>query len=101
MEKCVVLAARAYDFQDERNQQIKGVSLTYITDHYEDTHDRRGSFPMIVSATSEVFHSISALPGVYELDFRQRPGRGGKPGLTVVGAKLCVPLTSLLEVVAE
>lgn len=101
MEKCVILSARAYDFQDSQNQQVKGVSLTYLTGDHEDTDQRRGVFPMTVSATSEVFRSITAVPGVYELDFKQRPGRGGKPSLTVVGAKFFAALTPLLQVIGE
>lgn len=101
MEKCVILSARAYDFEDARNQHIKGVSLTYLTGDSEDSDQRRGVFPMTVSATSDVFRSITALPGVYELDFKQRPGRQGKPSLAVVGARLCTPLTSLLQVIGE
>ncbi len=101
MEKCVILSARAYDFEDARNQQIKGVSLIYITGDCENTEQRRGVFPMTVSGTSEVFRSITSVPGVYELDFKQRPGRYGKPALVVVGAKLCAPLTPLLQVIGE
>jgi hypothetical protein len=32
-----------------------------------------------------VWHQLQAVPGFYQVDFRQRPGKGGRPALQAVG----------------
>jgi hypothetical protein len=63
---------------------VEGVSLTYLTDNVENTGDRRGCEPLKISAPVEVLPLIQAVPGVYNMDFKQRPGKNGRPTLQVV-----------------
>lgn len=83
--KCLVLGARRYSFDGEGGGRVEGVTLHYLTDDQYSDRDQKGRVPMQVSAPSEVFHQLNQLPGEYEVDFRQRPGRGGKPTLSAVG----------------
>ncbi len=83
--KCLVLGARRYSFDGEDGGRVEGVTLHYLTDDQFPDENQKGQLPMQVSAPSEVFHQLSQLPGQYEIDFRQRPGRGGKPALACVG----------------
>ena len=86
MERCIVLTARRYDFKDDEGKRIEGVTLTYLTGDAESQPDYRGRAVMSVPAPMEMWHQLTAIPGVYGIDFRQRPGPKGRPVLTAVGA---------------
>jgi hypothetical protein len=97
METCVLLAARRYQFTDDKTgRPVEGVSLTYLTGDSETTPDQRGMFPLSITAPLEVFGLLTEVPGVYDMDFKQRPGKGGKPALQVVGLRFKQALTGLL-----
>jgi hypothetical protein len=83
MEKCLLLSARKYDFEDN-GKRVEGVSLVYLTDNIETTGDRRGCEPLKISAPLDVLPHLQAVPGVYQMDFKQRPGKNGRPTLQVV-----------------
>jgi hypothetical protein len=97
METCIVLSAREYDFEDEKGKQIKGVTINYLTGDVESDHDRRGVFPFTINAPADVHHALKALPGVYQLDFKQRPGLKGRPVVQVVAAKLVQALDGMMK----
>jgi hypothetical protein len=97
METCVLLAARSYDFTDDTGKNVKGVTLTYLTGDVEVSGERRGAFPMTINAPSEIATSLSTLPGVYDLDFKQRPGPKGRPVLQVVGVKFKAALDGMFK----
>ena len=84
METCVLLSARRYDFKDDAGKQVDGVTLTYITEDVETDGDTRGCQPMSVAGSSLVWSKLRDVPGVYDLDFKQRPGPNGKPTLKLV-----------------
>lgn len=83
--RCLVLGARRYDFKDNDGGRVEGVSLHYLTLDGSDDSDVRGEIPLSCSAPPAVFHQLEELPGMYEVDFRQRPGRGGRPQLVCAG----------------
>jgi hypothetical protein len=87
METCVLLSARRYDFKDDTGKQVDGVTLTYITENVETDGDTRGCQPMSVTGTTALWSNLGEVPGVYDLDFKQRPGPKGKPTLQLVGVK--------------
>jgi hypothetical protein len=87
MEQCIVLSARRYDFKDEAGKQVQGVNLTYLTDDVQDDPDARGLAPMNVTAPYDLWPQLGVVPGVYDLDFKQRPGPKGKPTLQLVRVK--------------
>ncbi len=98
METCVLLSARKYEFADDKGRPVQGVTLNYLTDDVEQEPDRRGLSPMTINAPLELWHQLGQVPGVYELDFKQRPGLKGRPQLSVVAAKFRAPLDHLLRV---
>lgn len=83
--ECLILAARRYDFKDEGGRRVEGVTLTYLTGDVDDAGDRRGQAPLSIAAPSDVWHDLQAVPGFYRVDFRQRPGKNGRPALQAVG----------------
>jgi hypothetical protein len=83
--RCLVLGARRYDFKDDDGARVEGVTLHYLTLEGSEGSDSMGEIPLQVSAPPGVYHQLSQLPGSYDVDFRQRPGRGGKPTLTATG----------------
>ncbi len=86
MERCIVMTARRYDFKDEATgRRIEGVTLTYVTGDVEEQQDYRGRSVMSIPAPADVWHQLQALPGVYGVDFKQRPGPKGRPTLQAVG----------------
>lgn len=87
MEQCVLLSARRYDFKDDAGKQVEGVTLTYITENVETEGDTRGCQPLSVAGESSVWSKLGAVPGLYDMDFKQRPGPKGKPTLKLVDVK--------------
>ena len=98
METCVVLGARSYSFEDAQGKLVSGVSVTYITGDVENEADRKGAFPLTITGPLQLLAQFPTLPGVYDMDFKQRPGPKGKPTLQVVGATLKGPLDGFLRV---
>ncbi len=91
--KCLVLGARRYSFDGEGGGKVEGVTLHYVTHDQEAGQDQKGTIPLQVSAPLSVFHELQAVPGSYDVDFRQRPGRGGKPTLMVAGVSYGGPIS--------
>lgn len=87
METCIVLGARRYEFKDESGQTVRGVSFEYLTGDTGDGVEQKGATVMKISAAPEVFGQLQAVPGVYDMDFKQRPGKGGRPTLQLVAVK--------------
>lgn len=85
--RCLVLGARRYDFKDDDGGRVEGVTLHYLTldGSLDGSTDQRGEIPMQVSAPMAVFKELDECPGYYEVDFKQRPGRGGRPTLQAAG----------------
>jgi hypothetical protein len=87
------LGARRYDFKDDDGARIEGVTLHYLTSDQDGGEDQKGTIPLQVSAPPSTFHQLEVLPGRYDVDFRQRPGRGGKPTLTASGVDYLGPIS--------
>ena len=83
--RCLVLGARRYDFKDDDGGRVEGVTLHYLTLDSEQSSDQLGEVPLSCSAPPTLWHQLQDLPATYEVDFRQRPGRGGKPTVQAVG----------------
>ena len=101
METCVLLSARRYDFKDDAGKQVEGVTLTYITENVETDGDTLGCQPLSVAGASSVWASLGEVPGVYDLDFKQRPGPKGKPTLQLVGLKFVAPVELMQDAVPK
>lgn len=87
MNAYLVIAAKAYDFKNDREERVQGVNVYYLDPEMrEDTETQVGLLPLKVPALSKVLNQIEKLPGYYGLDFRQRPDAKGKPVLTLANA---------------
>ena len=89
-EKVLVLSADRWEMVDDKTgEELKGVSAWYVNSYREDEKGSIGQKPTKVSATPETFAIFekSGLPGVYELEYGSRPGKGGKAALALIGAK--------------
>lgn len=98
MERVLILSARQYAFEDEKGKDVAGVQLHYVTADLQELADRRGLEPLTISAPVDVMAQLRDLPGVYQVEFRQRPGKNGRPSLQVVrvGFVQAVDLVSAL-----
>lgn len=83
--RCLVLGARPYDFKDDDGARVEGVTIHYITSDPDPSARSVGHVPLNVSAPIKFFHLLDKVPGLYDIEFGQRPGRGGRPTVTVVG----------------
>lgn len=93
--RCLVLGARRYSFKDDDGSKVEGAKLHYLTlDASEDPDpDRVGEIPFEVSAPLSLFPELSEAPAYYDVEFRQRPGRGGRPTLQVAGVSYQGPVS--------
>lgn len=91
--KCIILSARRYDFEDATSKKhVQGVTVNYIEGKPLQEADERGSFPLKITGTPETWGKLAVLPGVYECDFRQRPGKDNRPTLTLTDVHFVSPL---------
>ena len=81
----LVLSARRYDFKDDGGKTVEGVTVNYCDLDEEPDGDRLGLTQLSISGPRETWAQLQAVPGFYRMDFKQRPGRGGKPTLQLVG----------------
>ncbi len=86
-----MLGIRRYGFKDDGGERVEGSKISYLTLDAEDEEDSRGEIPLEVSAPRSMFEKFDDLPAFYDLDFRQRPGRGGKPTLQIAALKYAGP----------
>ena len=90
--KCIVFSARQYAFNDEETKRrVEGVTIQYSDGLSLNEENQRGLFPLSVSAGLDIWHDLRQVPGVYELDFRQRPGKNNRAVLTLAGVKFVAP----------
>lgn len=86
--RCLVLGARRYSFKDsDTGELVEGANLHYLTldgQQGGDT-DQVGELPFEVRIPRSLFEELGEVPAFYDVDFRQRPGRGGRPTLQAVG----------------
>lgn len=79
MSKHVVLGIQPVDFPDENGQRIQGAKVHYLPDEAEYTQQAKGFLPLNLFMRGDHVAKFEQLPGVYELDFRQRRDKQGKP----------------------
>jgi hypothetical protein len=94
--KCLVLGIRRYDFKDESSgERVEGAKLHYLTlDASEDAYpdpDRHGEIPFEVPVPQAMFDDFASSPAFFDVEFRQRAGRGGRPSLQVSGVSYMGP----------
>lgn len=88
MDRVLILAARRYSFKDETSGRlVEGTTVNYVTGDAQESADSRGLATLTISGPLDVMASLRDLPGVYEVDFKQRPGKNGRPQLQLVGVQ--------------
>lgn len=97
MERVVILSARRYEFDDEKARRIEGTTVTYVADDPVDDAMVKGLAPLSISAPVAVFHQLQDVPGVYDIDLKMRPGKGGKATISLVGVQFVASVPSLLS----
>ncbi len=87
--RCLVLGARPYDFKDDDGARVSGATVHYLVDTPGTDAEAVGFLPMNLPASPVVCDEIRAAgaPAFYEMEFGQRPGRGGRPQTTLSGVK--------------
>lgn len=92
--KALVFHARAYEFQGNGGEMVKGSEVSYmeLMEPVNMTNEK-GLPPLSVSAVDECLPAIlgAQLPAVCEVDIARRPGRRGKPESVMVAFKAGKP----------
>lgn len=86
-ERVLILSADKWAMPDEKTGEIRnGVSVWYVNDYREDTHDAFGFKPTKISADPSLLDELrgAKLPAMFEADYGSRPGAQNKPTLTIV-----------------
>lgn len=95
METVLIISADKWNMTDEKTGELRnGVTLQYVNDYREDTDTSVGFKPIKTSVSDAVFDVIkkSGAPAMYKLDTRSRPGKDGKPTLSVISAQFVKPV---------
>lgn len=88
----LVLHVRPYDFTTDEGKQLRGATVTYLDLDSPTEAGEVGHAPLNMSVGEELVNSFGQAPGFYDLDFRHRRGKGGKPVLVLAGAQLRQPV---------
>lgn len=84
----LVLNAKRYSFKNDDGEQVEGTTLQYVEPgELVQEENRRGAEVLTLTAPVDFFNQLATLPGLYDLGFRQRPGKNGRPTLTVTSAR--------------
>jgi hypothetical protein len=83
----LVLNAKRYSFANDEGEKVEGTTLQYLDpEETAQEANRQGVEVMTISAPLGFYEQLPALPGFYDLTFKQRPGKNGRPTLTVTSA---------------
>ena len=87
-QRGLILSADKWEMDDDRTGKIRsGVSIWLVNDYREETPLAVGMKPTKVSGDISMFDQLKSakLPAVFDLDYGSRPGKDGKPTLTLLG----------------
>lgn len=98
-QNVIVMLARRYGFTDDDKRRVEGVSLTYFDAEQEPNGggERRGLDLLTISGDLANFDRLHEVPGLYELQFTQKPGKGGRPSLALAGLTFVEPVSFSAE----
>ncbi len=99
-KEVLVLGAKRYCFVKDDGERIEGTTIYYTEDMdypYEDIN-MKGVFPMnVTNKNMDFFDKFPQLPGYYDMVFRNKPDKQGKPVAVPVEAKFLRPFTTAPE----
>lgn len=83
----LVLNAKRYSFANDNGEKVEGTTLQYLDPEEVVTEEnRRGAEVMTITVPLDFYEQLTQVPGLYDLGFKQRPGKNGRPTLTVTSA---------------
>ena len=88
----LVLHVRPWDFATDDGERKRGATVTYLDLQAATEPGEVGHAPLSMSVGEELVPSFGQAPALYDLDFRHRRGKGGKPVLVLAGAKAIRPV---------
>lgn len=89
-ERALILSADHYTITDEKTGVINELfQVWYCSDYREASETEIGCKPIKMLTTPEIFDQLKkqALPALFDLELRSRPGKANAAALTVVGFK--------------
>jgi hypothetical protein len=90
MQEVLVFGVKRYAFTNDDGERVEGTQVIYVEglDYPFEEINMKGIFPMTVThQSSDFFDKFPTLPGYYNVVFRQKPDRKGKPVSVPVDAK--------------
>lgn len=90
MSQHIVTGYRPYDFVNADGEKVQGVKVFYLDEGTDDSE--HGLFPLNISISYDQLTNLTQVPGVYDLDFKQRRDQKGKPVLVLKSVSLIEPL---------
>lgn len=91
MAKHIVTGIKPYDFTDDKGRHVAGIKVYYFDAEPEEA-GARGYFPLNLSVPAEQAVNFAAVPGVYDLDFKQKADAKGRPMLTLRSVQFIEPV---------
>jgi len=91
MAKHIVTGIKPYDFTDEKGRNISGIKVYYFDDEAE-VDGSVGFFPLNLSIPADHRASFIKVPGLYDLDFKQKADAKGRPVLTLRSVEFIQPV---------
>jgi len=89
-QEIIVLGVKRYGFTNDDGERIEGTQVVYVEDleYTFEEANMRGIFPMtVVNNSDKFFDKFSTLPGIYNVIFKQKPDKRGRPVTVPVDAK--------------
>lgn len=88
----LVLHVRPYAFDADDGRRIEGATVTYLDPSTPIEEGERGLPPLQLTMPSEVASQFPEAPGYYQIKFAHKRGKGGRPVLSVAGARMVAPV---------
>ncbi|MDR3289437.1 MAG: hypothetical protein LBT22_08425 [Peptococcaceae bacterium] len=96
MNTYLILGCYAYNFVNKDTGEVIKGNTMHIVDPFDvDDGNRKGCVPLKLTISDKVRENIGELPGLYDIDFGQRPGAGGKPTSYVRNLSFVAPVDLL------
>lgn len=93
MSKHIVIGTNPFDLVDEHGQRVQGVKVYYLDSDPEDSNGAKGFFPLNLSIMGDHVNDFKDVPGAYDLEFKQRRDKTGKPVLSLRNVEFIKPVT--------
>lgn len=83
MTKHIVIGTSPFDLVDDNGQRVQGVKVYYLDNDQEDSNGAKGFFPLNLSIMGDHVSKFQSVPGIYDLEFKQKRDKYGKPSLSL------------------